>query len=84
MNKYILITFYPNPSNTGQVKWIVYGHIAPGINERIGEYSKAEAIEKCFSYGVPVMLGRNYESVLSKLENNAPAGDGGVSDGDET
>jgi hypothetical protein len=38
------------------------------MNESLGEYStQAEALAKAFRYGVPVMLGRNYDAVLTKL-----------------
>jgi hypothetical protein len=68
MSKYLLVTFYQHTREGGQPEWLVYGHIAPGINEKRGEFTeKDEALEECFRHGVPVMLGRSYESVLEKL-----------------
>ena len=65
--KYILITFYLS-HREGKPIWLVYGHVAPGVNESLGEYNtQPEAIGKAFEYGVPVMLGRNYDVVLEKL-----------------
>lgn len=65
--KYILITFHLD-HREGKPIWLVYGHIAPSVNDSLGEYAlQSEAIGKAFEYGVPVMLGRNYEAVLERL-----------------
>jgi hypothetical protein len=65
--KYILVTFYLD-HREGKTIWHVYGHVAPGINESLGEYNfQPDAIGKAFEFCVPVMLGRSYEAVLKKL-----------------
>ena len=73
MSKYILITFYSTRRDDGKTVWQVYGHAGPGTNERLGEYDdKTQAMEESFRHGVPVMLGRNYESILIKLQDAPP------------
>jgi len=65
--KYILITFYLT-HREGEPTWLVYGHVAPGVNEELGEYkNQLEALSEAFKYGAPVFLGRNYLAVLEKL-----------------
>ena len=66
--EYKLVTCYPVERDTGSTAWLVYGHATPGVNESLGEYStQAEALVEAFQYGAPVMLGRNYDAVLTKL-----------------
>ena len=65
--KYKLVTFYLD-HREGKPIWHVYGHIAPGENESLGEFQdQAEAIDTAFEHGDLVMRGRNYALVLDAL-----------------
>ena len=66
--RYKLVTLYPTYRNSDGGEWLVYGHAAPGVNESLGRYdTQSEAFIEAFQYGVPVMLGRNYDAVLLQL-----------------
>lgn len=72
---YILVTFYNRGTESLPI-WSVYGHIAFGLNDCVGEFTEeSEAIRLALSFhGAPAMRGttqlRSVRQVLNKLSDS--------------
>lgn len=69
MGEYVLVTFQEEDWKSGDV-WAVYAHRCVGYNDDVGKFqTEKEAVDKAFSFGLPVVRGHNYESVLERLSS---------------
>ena len=67
--KYVMISFYLWQRVDGDF-WVLYGWRGAGDGDFIDEFTdKAVAIDKAFSFGVPVVWNQNADYFAAKLEN---------------
>jgi hypothetical protein len=67
LDEFVLISYHKD-YRSGRYIWLVYGHVAPGVNKSIGEFIKQEdAIDKALEFDLPIVRGRNYDRILDAL-----------------